>query len=157
MLIINLNIRGLGGGTKARYLREVIASEGAKFIYIQETKSMVFSDAKCFALWGGNNIGWIHNEGENGGGSLLSMWKKEVFGYESHVMGKGFIAISGQHLRLSHRCVIVNVYAACALREKERLWEELTNNKAVPQDPILCLCGGFNSVRTRSERKGVSN
>jgi len=149
MLIINLNIRGLGGGTKAHYLRKIIAREGAEFVCIQETKTMVCTDVICYALWGDNNVGWIHNEGENGGGGLLSMWKKDVFGYESHVLGKGFIAITGKHLRLSHRCVIVNVYVACALSEKERLWEELTNIKMVSQD--------FNAIRTRNERKGVSN
>jgi len=73
MLIISLNIRGLGGGTKARYLRQVIACEGAEIVCIQETKTTVFSDSRCFALWGDNEVGWIHNEGENGGGSLLTM------------------------------------------------------------------------------------
>jgi len=157
MLIINLNIRGSGGGTKAKYLRQIIASEGAKFVCIQETKTTVISNARCFVLWGDSDVGWLHNEGENGGGSLLTMWKKVVFGYESHVMGKAFIAIFGQHLRFSLRCVIVNVYAACAFTDKERLWEELTNIIAVSQDPIWCFCGDFNAVRTRSERKGVSS
>jgi len=29
MIIVNLNIRGLGGGTKARYIRQIIGREGA--------------------------------------------------------------------------------------------------------------------------------
>jgi len=29
MIIVNLNIRGLGGGTKARYLRHIIGREEA--------------------------------------------------------------------------------------------------------------------------------
>jgi len=157
VLIINLNIRGLGGGTKARYLRRIIASEGAKFVCIQETKTTVISDGRCFALWGDNDVGWLHNEGENGGGSLLTMWKKAVCGYESHVMGKGFIAFFGQHLIFSLRCAIVNVYAACAFTDKERLWEELTNIKAVSQYSIWYFCEDFNAARTRSERKGVSS
>jgi len=47
----------------------------------------------CFV--GDNKIGWIHNEGDNEGGSLLSMWHKEAFCYKSHVMGKGFIVVAG--------------------------------------------------------------
>jgi len=39
MLIVNLNIRGMRGGTKARYLRQTIAGEGVEFVCIQETKS----------------------------------------------------------------------------------------------------------------------
>jgi len=32
MLIFNLNIRGLGGGTKVRYLRRCISREGVEFM-----------------------------------------------------------------------------------------------------------------------------
>jgi len=48
------------------------------------------------SLWGDNNVGWLHYGEDNGSGSLLSMWCKEAFCYESHVMGKGFIAVFGQ-------------------------------------------------------------
>jgi len=56
MIIMNLNIRGLGGGTKARYLRQIIANEGAEFVCLQETKVKTFSDAKCYSLWGDNKV-----------------------------------------------------------------------------------------------------
>jgi len=157
MLIINLNIRGLGGGTKAKYLRQVIACEGAEIVCIQETKTTVFSDARCFALWGDNEVGRIHNEGENGGGSLLTMWKKSVFGYESQVMGKGFIVFFGKHISSALRCVIVNVYAACAYTEKVKLWEELSNIKVASHDLLWCFCGDFNAVRNKSERKSINS
>lgn len=52
MLIVNLNIRGLGGGTKARYMKQLIASVGTKFVCLQETKTTILFDARCFALWG---------------------------------------------------------------------------------------------------------
>ena len=79
MIIVNLNIRGLGGGTKARYLRHIIGSEGAEFVCVQETKLKEISDGRCFSLWGDNNIGWLHNKGDDGNGSLLSLWHKEAF------------------------------------------------------------------------------
>jgi len=88
MLIVNLNIRGLEGSTKARYLRQIIACEGAKFVCLKK-KSKVLSDTKCFSLWGDNKVGWLHYEGDNGSRSLLSMWHKEAFSYDSHVMGEG--------------------------------------------------------------------
>jgi len=91
MIVVNLNIRGMGGGTiKSRHLSHVIASEGADFVCLQETKSKVISEAKCFSVWGNNRVGWLHNGWENGCGSLLSMWNEEVFLYSSHVMGKGY-------------------------------------------------------------------
>jgi len=126
MLIVNLNIRGLGGSSKARYLRHIIAREGADFVCIQETKSSLLSDARCFSLWGDNNVGWLYYGGDNDSGSLLSMWCKEAFCYESNVMGKGFIAVFGQYIKSNCRCVVVNVYVVCSLRDKTLLWVELT-------------------------------
>ncbi|XP_068475160.1 uncharacterized protein [Phaseolus vulgaris] len=128
MIILNLNIRGVGGGTKARYLRHVIAGEGVDFVCLQETKAKVFTEAKCFSLWGDNKVGWIHHEGENGCGSLLSMWYEEAFSYVSHVKGKGFIAVFGKHIKSNTSCAVVNVYAACNLNEKKICWKELTED-----------------------------
>jgi len=95
MLIINLNIRGLGGGTKARYLIEIIASEGVEFVCIQETKTMVFSEARCFALWGENNIGWIHNEGENGGGVCCPCGRKKCSVMKVMLWGRDSLLFPG--------------------------------------------------------------
>jgi len=95
MIIVNLNIRGLRGGMKIKYLKHIIAKEGAEFVCLQETKIAKFSDNKCFSIWGGCNIGWVHNEGVNGAGSTLSMWHKETFHYDNHVIGSGFITIFG--------------------------------------------------------------
>jgi len=103
LLIFNLNIGGLGGGTKARYLRRCIVTEEAEFVFIQETKTVEIKDTRCFSLWGDNNIGWIHNGGDNGNGGLLSMWHKEAFSYESHSTGKGYIATVGQHVKSAKR------------------------------------------------------
>ncbi len=134
MIIVNLNIRGMGGGTKTRYIRHLIGKEEADFVCVQETKAKEISDARCFSWWGDNKVGWIHNKGEEGGGSLLSLWHKEVFSYENHLMGKGFIVVIGQHLKSSSRCVVANVYSPCALNAKKTLWEELSNAKLASPD-----------------------
>jgi len=129
MIIVNLNIRGLGGGTKARYLSHLVIKEGADFLCLQETKSSSFSDVRCFLLWGSCNIGWVHHKGINGARSMITMWNKEAFEYGSHVVGTGFIAIVGYHLEAKRHCVVVNVYAACNIKDKILLWETLTTFK----------------------------
>ncbi|XP_068474698.1 uncharacterized protein [Phaseolus vulgaris] len=93
-------------------------------------------------------------KGDNGSGSILSMWHKEAFRYDSHVMGKGFIVVFGYYSKTNIRCVVVNVYAACNLSDKRLLWEELSNIKASSQDMVWCMCGDFNVIRRRGERKG---
>ena len=101
-------------------------------------------------------MGWLHYGGDNGSGSVLSMWHKEAFCYDTHVMGNGFIAVFGQHNKSNRRYLVVNVYAACSLRDKISLWGELTNIKKASLDLVWCFCGDFNAIRKRCERKGVS-
>jgi len=155
MIIVNLKLRGLGGGTKAWYLRHIVGKEGVEFLCLQESKTSSFSDSKCFSLWGDSNIGWVHCERVNGAGSMVTMWHKEVFSYDSHVVGKGFIAIVGQHLKAKCQCVVVNVYAACNLKDKVALWETLTTLKQSYVNLAWCVCGDFNAVRSEDERKGI--
>jgi len=81
----------------------------------------MFSDARCYSLWGDNKVGWINNIGDNGAGSVLSMWHKYAFCNERHIMGNGYIAISDQHLLSMNRCVMVNVYTSCNLGENRDL------------------------------------
>ncbi|KAK7382188.1 hypothetical protein VNO80_00935 [Phaseolus coccineus] len=50
-----------------------------------------------------------YEEGLNVATSLLSMWHKDAFCYESHMMEKGYIAIFGQHLSSKRKCVVVKV------------------------------------------------
>jgi len=155
MIIINLNVRGLGGGVKAKYLRNIIAKEGAEFVCLQETKLTKFSDNRCFSIWGDNKVGWVHNEGVNGAGSTLSMWHKEAFTYVSHTMGRGFIAIVGHHIKSNCSCVITNVYGACNLTDKTVMWEAISVFRSLHQDKVWCCCGDFNAVRYATERKGT--
>jgi len=45
------------------------------------------------------------------------------------VVGRGFIALFGQHAKSNIKCALINVYAACNLNDKVALWEDLTNIK----------------------------
>jgi len=152
MIILNLNIRGLGGA-KARYLRNIIANDSMEVVCLQETKSVEFLDSICFSLWGNNEVGWIHNEGLRGAGSLLVMWHKQAFQYESHVVGTGSIVILGLHTKSNLRCAVVSVYAAYNISNKESLWEGLTVLINSHLNWAWCLCGDFNAVRVEVKGK----
>jgi len=155
MIIVNLNIRGLEGGIKAKYLKHLIAKEGADFVCIQEIKVIEFSDRRCFDLWGDSKVGWVHNEGVNRVRSTLSMWHKEAFIYSSHVIGRGFIAVVGLHSKSNCLCVIVNVYVVGSLSDKASMWDALSAIRNSHQNEVWCYCGDFNVVRCVEERKGV--
>jgi len=91
-------------------------------------------DFRCFSLWGDSKVGWIHNEGVSGAGSTLTMWHKDTFCYDRHTVGKGYMALFGQHIMSKSNCVVINIYATCNLNKKEALWEELSNIKSAHQN-----------------------
>jgi len=86
---------------------------------------------------------------------MISMWHKDKFCYETHVVGIGFIAVVGQHINSGHRCFVVNVYAACNFRAKVTLWEDLSLFRGSYQNMVGCFCEDFNAVRREDERKGI--
>jgi len=83
------------------------------------------------------------------------MWDKEAFCYDSHVMGKGYIAIFGMHVSSKIKCSVVNVYAECNLSSKVTLWKEISNIIVARQDVAWCIDGDFNAVRSVNERRGA--
>lgn len=56
MKIISLNIRGLGGNIKRRFLKDLIYKEQVRIVCIQETKCSEFDKENCFNLWDSNEI-----------------------------------------------------------------------------------------------------
>jgi len=84
------------------------------------------------------------------------MWHKEAFCYDSHMVGKGYITIFGQHIKSKSKCAMINVYAACNLNDKGVLWENLSSVKNAHPNLAWCFCGDFNVVRDENERKCAS-
>jgi len=83
------------------------------------------------------------------------MWHKDAFSFGSQVVGTGFIAVVGQHLKTNRQCIVVNVYAPCNQNEKVVLWDVLTTLKQQYHNMAWCFCGYFIAVRRDDERKGV--
>jgi len=56
MKIISMNIKGVDGVVKRKYLRTLISKEQADMVCIQETKCSVFNRESVLTLWGSNDI-----------------------------------------------------------------------------------------------------
>jgi exonuclease III len=50
MIIASINIRGLGGAVKRKYLKELVRKENIDFLAIQETKLDSITDNLCHSL-----------------------------------------------------------------------------------------------------------
>jgi len=60
MKVVSINIRGLGGVVKWKYLRDRISKENLGLLLVQETKLSNLGASKCYSLWGNNDISWVH-------------------------------------------------------------------------------------------------
>ena len=56
MNILSLNVRGLEGTIKSRYLKEIIYKEGIEMVCLQETKAQSINNKSCYAIWGDIDI-----------------------------------------------------------------------------------------------------
>ena len=121
---------------------------------LQEVKTFILFYDKYFSLWGDSNVGWLHNEGESGAGFTLTMWHREAFCYDSHMVGKGYISIFGEHIKSKSKCVVINVYATCNLNEKVVLWENLLSVKNAHLN--LAWCSMKSEMKMKGKVLGVA-
>jgi len=161
MKIISLNVRGLGGDVKWKYMKELIGKEKPGLVSVQETKLINVSASKCFGLWGSKDVSWVYRGIDSEGGGILTMWDNKVFNCTKFVDGKGYVLVEGEYKCITSgkdvKVVIMNIYAPCSSKEKMLLWREVQDMLASVNNSIKCVIGDFNSVKVASERKGIGN
>jgi len=151
MKIISINIRGLGGGHKWKYLKGILASEGVDMICIQETKLSDLQPSSCYNLWGDNNIDWVSKPVVGNSGGILTIWHKNKFKLAKHIAGESYIGVFGEYCNSVNNVLtpvaVFNVYSSCNFNEKVKMWEELINIKMGVGCSHWCILGDFNAVR----------
>ena len=63
----------VAGDVKWMYIRELIHKKQADMLYVQEIKLASLNTAKCFNLWGSNDISWVYKGTNKEGGGILTM------------------------------------------------------------------------------------
>jgi len=161
MKIVNINIRGLGGDVKRKYLRELVSKEDPGLLLVQETKLTKLDDSKCYSLWGSNDISWIHRGADKEGGGILTLWDNKKFTCSRSEEGKGFILTEGMYKSgdsvVGVKVIVLNVYALCSNSDKVVLWRDIECLLGNGTAHNRCLIGDFNSVRVALERKETTS
>jgi len=78
-IVSTFNVRGLGGRSKSKRIKELVRSQNMDFLAIQETKFEVISDRLCYSLWGSKDCNWAFLLLEENSGRILSICDKENF------------------------------------------------------------------------------
>jgi hypothetical protein len=139
---------------KRRKIRELVQKEKIDFLAIQETELELIPNALIFVLWGNSDCGWCYLPLVGNSGGILSIWNKVIAFLVFSFFGDGFVGVCLDLVEEKRRCFLVNVYASCNLRDKRKLWSDITMSKRGFGDGLWCLLGDFNSVRTSTERRG---
>jgi hypothetical protein len=157
MIIASINIRGLGGVVKRKYLKELVCKERLDFLAIQETKLDSISDTLCYSLWGGDDCQWAFLPSSGNSGGILSIWNTSTMSLKFTFVGDGFVGVCLEWGALKKMCFVVNVYSPCDLSGKRRLWDSLLLMKRQYGRGVWGLVGDFNATLNYEERRGVNS
>ncbi|GAU42970.1 hypothetical protein TSUD_188430 [Trifolium subterraneum] len=122
---------------------------------LQETKRESFAEFLIHNLWGHRDVEWVHKESRGLSGGLLSVWNKDFCSFRHSFTGDGFLGICVEWK--DTLVYFVNIYFACSLAGKRKLWRDLIDFKLLNTPGEWCLGGDFNSITKVSKRSGSSN
>jgi exonuclease III len=154
MKILSYNVRGLGCGEKRVEIRRLVNAQRPSVLCIQETKLTVVNDQVVKAVWGDSPCGFSFQSSIGASGGLLTVWDSDSVNVWSSMSFGHVLVIKGTDITSAEDFVIINVYAPCVLAAKNLLWDRLLPIVLNNSNECLCVCGDFNSVCGREERKG---
>jgi hypothetical protein len=88
MIITTFNIRGLGGLSKRKKVRDLVSHNNVDFLALQETKMETVTNAFCYSLWGNDDCEWAFLPSIGNSGGILSIWRKSQSNLISTFLGK---------------------------------------------------------------------
>ena len=127
MKIMSLNMRGWGRADKRRRLKQCISSGSFDVCFFQETKRSGLTKKMVASIWGRGEFEFLSKDAIGSSGGLLCVWVSGLFEVESMILGDNFICISAKFH--DSTCHLVNVYSACSIVGKRRLWDDLNKIK----------------------------
>lgn len=101
---------------------------------------------------GESDFDWICKNAKGQLGGIPSVWRSGIFNVQFTFSGKHFVGVCIEYQ--GNICYCVNVYSACDMVVKRRLWDELRGLKCEFVVGDWCAAGDFNVVMSKEERKG---
>ena len=74
MKVLSLNVRGLGGVLRRLMGKEMVRSQKAQIVILQESKLKEVSEKVVKEVWGRRQVDWVAAEAMGASGGLLTLW-----------------------------------------------------------------------------------
>ncbi|XP_022014065.1 uncharacterized protein LOC110913552 [Helianthus annuus] len=152
MNILSLNIRGIVGGAKASWVREVRVTNNIGAIALQESKMESLSKSGLIGYWGNNNFDFAYEASIGLSWGLIWMWDPRIIKIVTVVQNRNYLLIRGSMVGSGVPINLFNIYAPQSVSAKRQLWDNLSSLLS-SSDGQWLLAGNFNAVRSQEERK----
>lgn len=125
MNCLSLNIRGIRGSAKRKWVQGIKKEFNLGFMALQESMVEVVNIKDVSGLWGrtGLEFEFVPAEGQSGG--LVSLWDPAIFQAKEAVKDRNFLLIIGKIHGCDEEVLIMNVYAPQDHRDKRLLWDKI--------------------------------
>jgi hypothetical protein len=151
MILLSLNLRGIGGSLKEASFRRVLDSTHPNIIFLQET--MVMEEKACSFLLRFHPT-WatcaVSSVGTSGG--LLVSWDPQLFNLVPFLTSGG-ILLTGSITSSKRKINFLNVYGPCL--ERKAFWTTLSNNGLLSLQSLV-IAGDLNLTVSNGEVWGGS-
>lgn len=156
MKLLSWNVRGLGGYEKRKDVRALVRDKQPLILCLQETKLQMCDVNVCSSVWDRQSAEFSFRPSQGASRGLLTVWdasEVEVWssGYFDHVL-----SIHGRFISSDEEFHLFNVYAPCDGGARQMLWVALTTRLQALRGKKVCICGDFNAVRSREERRSAT-
>ena len=153
--ILSWNVRGANDREKRKLIKEVIKSQKANLVCLQETKIQEMSNGLVKSLGVGRCLEWgvLNSRGATGG--VLVFWDNRVLQLEEMEVGKFTVSCRFKNCEDGFCWRFSGVYGPTVKAEREELWSELGAIRGIWNEP-WCVAGDLNMIRFPYERsRGV--
>jgi len=156
MKLLSWNVWGLGGPEKRKEVCFIVKEKRSLIMCLQETKLQGCDARMCSALWDGQQAAFSFRQFLGASVGLLTIWDMSEVEVWSTSSFDHVLSIHGHFIQSNEEFHLFNVYAPFDVHARQVLLEILSVRIQALRGKKICVCGDFNVVRCREERKSVS-